>query len=133
MTSTGIPSLNVLWGKSKAGPAGGYRVNLLLQHLLDTAAVGELIWDRFLAPGVRVRIDDSCDGHGRVLFTLLCGLHDVGKASPAFQSKVPELAERVRAAGLTWGHLDTRDRRWHHTLAGAVIIERVLQDRKSVV
>lgn len=121
-----MPSLSVLWGKSKAGPDGNRRVNLLLQHLLDTAAVGELIWDRFLAPGVRARIDESCDGHGRVLFTLLCGLHDVGKASPAFQSKVPELAERVRAAGLTWGHLDAQDRRWHHTLAGAVIIRRAL-------
>lgn len=117
----------MLWGKSKAGPDGDCRVNLLLQHLLDTAAVGELIWDRFLAPGVRARIDGSCDGHGRVLFTLLCGLHDVGKASPAFQSKVPELAERVRAAGLTWGHLDARDRRWHHTLAGAIIVRRVLE------
>ena len=117
----------MLWGKSKAGPDGNCKVNLLLQHLLDTAAVGELIWDRFLAPGVRARIDDSCDSRGRDLFALLCGLHDVGKASPAFQSKVPELAERLRAAGLTWGHLDAWDRRWHHTLAGAVIIQRVFE------
>jgi CRISPR-associated endonuclease/helicase Cas3 len=121
------PGLGVLWGKSKAGPEGDCRVNLLLQHLLDTAAVGELIWDRFLAPGVRARIDESCDGRGRTLFTLLCGLHDVGKASPAFQSKVPALAERVQAVGLTWGHLDSHDRAWHHTLAGAVIVRRVLE------
>jgi CRISPR-associated endonuclease/helicase Cas3 len=122
----GNPALSVLWGKSKAGPCGASRVNLLVQHLLDTAAVGELIWDHFLAATVRARIDLSCGGRGRAFFTLLCGLHDVGKASPAFQSKVPELAGRVRAAGLTWSHLDARARAWHHTLAGAVILRRVL-------
>jgi hypothetical protein len=35
-------ALGVLWGKSNAGPEGNARANLLLQHLLDAAAVGEL-------------------------------------------------------------------------------------------
>lgn len=40
--------LGALWGKS-AKRAGG-RANLLLSHLLDTAAVAELIWDRYFGP-----------------------------------------------------------------------------------
>jgi CRISPR-associated endonuclease/helicase Cas3 len=112
----------VLWGKSKAGDS----VNLLLQHLLDTAAVAELLWDRFLAPGIKNKIDGCCGGRGRSLFALVCGLHDVGKASPAFQAKVPSLASAVRATGLGWSELNSQARAWHHTLAGAVIFRRVL-------
>src|SRR5215475_241812 len=117
------PALGVLWGKSNAQGS----VSLLLQHLLDAAAVGELMWDRFLAPAVRGRVDGCCGGRGRSLLALLCGLHDVGKASPAFQAKVPELGLRVRATGLGWRELDGASQRWHHSLAGAVVVRRALR------
>ena len=116
-------ALGVLWGKSDADGS----MNLLLQHLLDAAAVGELMWDRFLPPTVTGKLDDCCDGRGRAVLALLCGLHDVGKASPAFQAKAPELAARVREAGLVWRALDARSQRWHHTLAGAVVVRRALK------
>ena len=98
----------VLWGKSSA--VG--RPNLLLQHLLDAAAVGELIWDHYLADGVRRQLDGCCGGAGRALLGLLCGLHDVGKATPAFQSKNVDLAEAVRLGGLTWKPLSLASRGW---------------------
>jgi CRISPR-associated endonuclease/helicase Cas3 len=112
-------ALAVVWGKSDADGLP----HLLLGHLLDTAAVGELVWDRFLAPTVRDRLDDCSDGRGRSLFALLCGLHDVGKATPAFQSKDDGLAAKVRGVGLEWRSL-TRDETaaWHHAKAGAVIV-----------
>ncbi|MGH3833074.1 MAG: CRISPR-associated endonuclease Cas3'' [Pseudonocardiaceae bacterium] len=115
-------ALSVLWGKSNAHGS----MNLLLQHLLDTAAVAELMWDRFLAPVIKNKIDACCEGRGRSFFALVCGLHDVGKASPAFQAKAPALAEPVRAAGLSWRNLDRCAKGWHHTLAGAHILSRVL-------
>jgi CRISPR-associated endonuclease/helicase Cas3 len=89
--------VGVLWGKSSA--AG--RAHLLVAHLLDTAAVAEVMWSGFLAPSVRSAWDDATDGRGREVFTVLCGLHDVGKASPAFQVKAPALAAAVQSAGLT--------------------------------
>jgi CRISPR-associated endonuclease/helicase Cas3 len=118
-------AIGMLWGKSNAGG----RPHLLLAHLLDAAAVGELVWDRYLAPGLRDRVDACCDGEGRSLFVLLCGLHDLGKASPAFQGKVPELAAGVRSVGLDWpADLPAEAaRRWHHTLAGAFAAQRVLR------
>ncbi|WP_240724191.1 CRISPR-associated endonuclease Cas3'' [Frankia sp. B2] len=105
-------------------------MHLLLGHLLDTAAVGELVWDRFLASTIRDRLDDCSDGRGRSLFALLCGLHDVGKATPAFQMKDEGLAQRVRAAGLGWrGVTPQQGRQWHHARAGAVIVQRAFVDR----
>jgi len=118
-------ALAVVWGKSKAPES----MHLLLGHLLDTAAVAELVWDNFLSPAVRRFLDDCCEGRGRSLFALLCGLHDVGKATPAFQMKDTGLADRVRAAGLDWGHLTvTQSRRWHHSRAGAVIVKHRLRE-----
>ena len=119
-----VRALGALWAKSDADGTP----NLLLQHLLDTAAAAELIWDHFLAAAMRGRIDMCCGGRGRDLFAMLCGLHDVGKASPAFQSKAPELAARVNEVGLTWRALDRASQQWHHSLAGAVILRRVLPE-----
>ena len=109
-------------GKSKAGGS----THLLIAHLLDSAAVAGLMWDRYLAASVRANLDRLTGGReGRVVLSLLCGLHDVGKATPAFQSKDPGLAEAVRAAGYGWSpRMNPRD--WHHTLAGARIVRAAL-------
>ncbi|MWK34611.1 CRISPR-associated helicase Cas3' [Actinomadura sp. J1-007] len=117
----------VLWGKS-AGRAGG-RSNLLLQHLLDTAAVAELMWDHYLAPSVRRMLDGVAgDGGGRLLFAWLCGVHDFGKATPAFQHMDAAGAARVLGAGLSWDrHMVTRYR-WRHDRAGGALIQRYLTD-----
>ncbi|MFE3205970.1 CRISPR-associated helicase Cas3' [Embleya sp. NPDC059237] len=116
--------LGVLWGKS-AGKAGG-RVNLLLSHLLDTAAVAELIWDRFLAPSTRRTLDESAGGEtrGKRLFCWLCAVHDVGKATPPFQQMDRAGSLAVRAAGLGW-RKEAGPRQWRHDRAGG----RVLIDR----
>jgi len=114
--------LSVLWGKSDAGGSP----NLLLQHLFDTAAVAELIWEHYLSPGTRRWLDACSAARGKHLYALLAGLHDVGKASPAFQAKVPDLARRVQDAGLSWKRLDKDSAAWHHTGAGAVILRTVL-------
>lgn len=113
----------VLWGKSNA--AG--MMNLLSQHLLDAAAVAGLIWDRYLASSVKTHLDRCCDNSGREFFALMCALHDVGKASPAFQSKAPQFLESLRAAGLACQLTKSEQRSWHHTLAGAVVVRRVLK------
>ncbi|ASO22338.1 CRISPR-associated helicase/endonuclease Cas3 [Actinoalloteichus hoggarensis] len=123
--------LGTLWGKSKE-KAGG-RTNLLIAHLLDTAAVGELIWDHFLAPSTRALLDEVAGGpgRGRRLFAWLCGIHDCGKATPSHQRLWPEGARAVRAAGLTWQESDIARLRWRHDKAGGNILRRYLGDRSA--
>lgn len=120
--------LGALWGKS-AGRAGG-RANLLLSHMLDTAAVAELIWERYLADAVRrqVAVLGGSTDAGRRLFVWLCGVHDLGKATPAFQFMDRDGADAVRRAGLSWDEHAVKARRWRHELAGATVLRRLLQD-----
>lgn len=115
----------LIWAKSDAGG----RPHSLIGHLLDTAAVAEIIWDEFMAPITRRLLDDACDGHGRETYVLICGLHDIGKATPEFQRKCPELAEslseylpiKLSSAG--------PDKEWHHTRSGSLFLEHLLDDR----
>ncbi|MGB4780265.1 CRISPR-associated helicase Cas3' [Microbacterium sp.] len=74
----------------------------LHQHLADTAAIAGRLWDQWLAPAVRqLIVDDVGDASAaRGLAVWLAGVHDVGKASPAFAVQVPRLAEDMRLLGL---------------------------------
>ncbi|MBC7526155.1 MAG: CRISPR-associated endonuclease Cas3'' [Chthonomonadaceae bacterium] len=83
-----------LWGKTdRQLPASSTNFHPLLFHLLDVAYCAEVLWSRLppslkrrMAQAVRMSEEDA----GR-LFVLLAGLHDLGKAFPGFQKKVPEL------------------------------------------
>lgn len=62
-----------LWGKST--DYGAERPHLLLQHLYDTLAVGELIWDEYLGDPMRSALDASTAGRGRQFFAFARGGH----------------------------------------------------------
>ncbi|MDI5964916.1 CRISPR-associated helicase Cas3' [Streptantibioticus silvisoli] len=125
-----VAALGALWGKS-AEKAGGV-MNLLLSHMLDTAAVAEVVWDRFLAPSTKASWDEVAGGvgRGRGLFAWLCGVHDCGKATPAFQWQWAVGAAGVRAAGLAWPEAFVAKwaRWWRHDRAGGFILARVLRE-----
>jgi CRISPR-associated endonuclease/helicase Cas3 len=102
---------DALWGKW--GDQGDGRSPLpLLAHLLDTAALGSEIWDRWCsAPVRRAAALLLADGDERLAgerFAVLAGLHDCGKADPIFQgrqrwrdrSRFDEHAARLAGLGL---------------------------------
>jgi CRISPR-associated endonuclease/helicase Cas3 len=119
-----VRQLGVLWGKS-AAKAGG-RMNLLVCHLLDTAAVAEQIWDQYLSLSTKAMVDRVAggSGRGRAFFAWLCGVHDCGKATPAFQRMDEPGAQAVQQAGLAW--VAKPQQRWRHDQAGGKLIRHVL-------
>ncbi|WP_229925935.1 CRISPR-associated endonuclease Cas3'' [Streptomyces longispororuber] len=117
-----------LLGKT-AEYAGGTE-NLLLSHMLDTAAVAERVWDGFLARATRDMLDRTAGGtgKGRGLLMWLAALHDLGKATPAWQGKYPSAAKRVREAGLTWHEPTVKRYPWAHERAGGFLLRRFLTE-----
>ncbi|MFJ4090996.1 CRISPR-associated helicase Cas3' [Kitasatospora sp. NPDC089913] len=119
--------LGALWGKS-AGKAGG-TVNLLLSHMLDTAAVAEVVWDHYLPQVTRRQLDAVAGGpgKGRRLFSWLCGIHDLGKATPAFQRIDAAGEAAVRRAGLSWDKYAVKNTTWRHDKAGGRLLRLLLE------
>jgi len=74
-----------VWAKLGDGEDG---VHPLACHLIDAGVVAQQMWSKVLAPSTRARI---AEGLGLTLpetsaaIALLAALHDLGKASPAFQ------------------------------------------------
>ncbi|MEV8034785.1 CRISPR-associated helicase Cas3' [Streptomyces sp. NPDC086182] len=101
----------------------------------DSAAVAGLLWDEWLPVGVRRLIAEVLpegEADGRKLAVWLAGVHDIGKATPAFACQVDQLADVMRAQGLEMRSRQAMgpDRRLApHGLAGQVLLGEWLQER----
>lgn len=83
-----------LWGKLSAD---GEHWLPLVTHLTDTAETAALIWDEWVPLHVRRTVekdfretglnDEESSDYARKVFRFLAASHDIGKASPIFQSK----------------------------------------------
>lgn len=86
-----------LWAKS--GDEFGWLS--LPQHMRDSARIAGLLWDDWVAPGVKHRLREDLDASDDTMRTVvmwLAGSHDVGKADPLF---IDVLAERPEFAHLS--------------------------------
>ncbi|MFI0818282.1 CRISPR-associated helicase Cas3' [Streptomyces sp. NPDC021098] len=106
----------------------------LWRHMEDSAAVAGLLWDQWLPDNVRTLIARMLPGgldDGRRLAVWLAGVHDIGKATPAFACQVEQLAYAMHEQGLEmktqrqWG---TDRRMAPHGLAGQLLLAEWLED-----
>ncbi|MFC8247906.1 CRISPR-associated helicase Cas3' [Streptomyces chartreusis] len=101
----------------------------------DSAWVAGRVWDGWLAASVRGLIAAPLPGgeaDGRRLVVWLAGVHDIGKATPAFACQVDSLAEAMRVVGLEMrSHQGMGpDRRLApHGLAGQLLLGEWLEER----
>jgi CRISPR-associated endonuclease/helicase Cas3 len=85
----------------------------LLCHLVDVAVVAQAMWRGVLPPRARRRFADALgvdeEAAGRWI-AFWAGLHDLGKASPAFQLQTRDslIEARLRRAGLSCRAADAR-------------------------
>ncbi|MFE5406438.1 CRISPR-associated helicase Cas3' [Streptomyces sp. NPDC056580] len=107
----------------------------LWRHMEDSAAVAGRLWDEWLPLSVRGLIADPLPGGlvaARRLVVWLAGVHDIGKATPAFACQVEQLAQVMRGHGLEMRSREAMgaDRRLApHGLAGQVLLGEWLQER----
>ncbi|PWI44506.1 CRISPR-associated helicase Cas3' [Streptomyces sp. ICBB 8177] len=103
--------------------------------MADSGAVAGLLWDRWLPEQVRRRLVEVLPGgeaDARSLAVWLAGVHDIGKATPAFACQVDGLADGMRAVGLEMPYRREmgQDRRLApHGLAGQLLLEEWLEER----
>ena len=94
------PLYQLLWAKAdrKTG-----RMHPLICHMLDVAVVALALWNEVLTDGIRKQFANALgldtEATGRLL-AFWAALHDLGKASPAFQRQVKPLEAALSAAGL---------------------------------
>lgn len=94
--------LQTLWAKT--GQEG--QTHLLIYHLIDVAEVAYLLWENALGAVTCTLVSQALglpeEPAGRFL-TFVVGLHDLGKASPAFQRKHEPIMPQLREQGLPFG------------------------------
>ncbi|MET8806901.1 CRISPR-associated helicase Cas3' [Streptomyces sp. NPDC004546] len=101
----------------------------------DSAAVAGRLWDEWLPLSVRRLIATVLPGgevDARRLVVWLAGVHDIGKATPAFACQVEQLAQVMRGQGLEMRSRQAMgaDRRLApHGLAGQVLLGEWLEER----
>lgn len=107
-----------LWAKYERQSG---RYHLLVYHLLDVASVALVMWQQVVSAGQRqwlanlLGLDEESTGR---FIAFLAGLHDIGKATPSFQSKAKEL----------YGRFTTQSTLYDvpHGVLSTVILEKLL-------
>ncbi len=71
---------------------GSYTWLPLYVHLEDTYEVAMLLWEHWLSDGVKKRLAEACGGmrFAKMILGLVALLHDAGKATPDFVTKILE-------------------------------------------
>ncbi len=102
----------------------------LICHMIDTTMVSKILWSEVLQPPVKERLckalNISCaDAEYWVPF--LCGIHDIGKATPDFVGLWNDRAEIFHKAGYFFPEVKY-ERRLHHGIATGMILHDILPE-----
>ncbi len=121
-----------LWGKTRREGEKGDPIHALVYHMLDVAAVAEALWDAF-GPARRsalVRLTSLSPASCRRLLAYLCSLHDLGKASPAFQLLHEPAVAVLRNAGLSLP-LQGSERCYHGVVTAHTLAEHLVRSYET--
>lgn len=127
--------LDVLWAKLPRGGQEGSGFHPLLAHMIDVAQVTQILWREALplaasrAIGEELGVPPELAGGWVALWA---GLHDLGKASPAFASQNGAAWERIRRAGFVCPRTPAKPREAPHGTVTAVALPSVLTERLHV-
>lgn len=115
----------------------------LYVHMSDSAAVASHLWDEWVPQGTKDVLSRDFDGDSdlsRKVLLFLAGVHDIGKATPVFQSIPITHSPGVEDASLSWKprnaglpfpptvFVNTREPT--HSIAGQLILQSYLQKKR---
>lgn len=122
----------VLWAKTGGGEERALWSPLYV-HMGDSAFVARKLWSEWLPDSIRRYVSSFVDDDETAAETLvvwLAGIHDIGKAAPGFQYKVPERAEPVEETGLQVPSRHMITRTLSHAYMGEAVLEEWLDSRE---
>ena len=144
-TSTGLnvlsPRALSVWAKSKVRPNEDMQWLPLAVHMHDSGSIASILYTSWFCESQLAVLrdclrpafpgsDDGClDKVAEVLATFMTAIHDIGKATPAFSSKVETLDLTMASHGLRHGYIDQIDQRQlPHGLAGEFALGNWLEN-----
>lgn len=117
---------DVLWAKKPQNNDEPSEIISLQEHLEQTTIVAEMLWETWLPPLLKSKIDKK-------VFMFLAYAHDIGKASPVFQtdernSLTPQTNEYIRTklikAGFPLKDLYPEKEHTRHELISYAVLKR---------
>ena len=120
-----------LWAKTGSGEERNLWSPLYV-HMGDSACVARKLWSCWLPASVKRCISSFLEDDDEAAETLVCwfaGVHDVGKATPGFQFKVPERAELDEEVGLRVPQSHMVPHPPSHANMGEILLENWLDAR----
>jgi CRISPR-associated endonuclease/helicase Cas3 len=127
--------LDVLWAKLPRGSQQSTGYHPLLAHTIDVAQVARLLWREVLPLAASQTIGQELGVSpeiGGEWVALWAGLHDLGKAAPAFASQNGLAWERIKQAGFACPHAPAKPREAPHGTITAVALPDILTARLSL-
>src|ERR1700726_4506720 len=91
-------SFLVLWAKIEGDVVSGSRFHPLICHMIDVAAIADTLWHHVLSGAMKSGLAEGLqlsEADAGAWVPFIAALHDLGKASPAFQLH-PSLGTELR-------------------------------------
>lgn len=122
--------LKHVWGKAKEielNGEKGFIIHPLICHLIDVAAVAEVLWEDVFTQYIKTQLSHEFFKNEEITkrwLIFFAGIHDLGKATPIFQSRVPELAETLSKYGLNTYSI----KKYHSVLSGEILYQHLISE-----
>lgn len=124
-----LPSL--LWAKAKKAESSWHS---LTSHMIDTLFVTQQLWTQWLTEATKQWLEEPfIDGpvEAYCFFSWIAALHDIGKASPAFQTqvKIPNQLELAEKENLIVSDNLIGKKKAPHSLVSGVVLNKTLKEK----
>ncbi|MGV8049183.1 MAG: CRISPR-associated helicase Cas3' [Anaerolineaceae bacterium] len=122
------PTVFELWAKSSTQNPLSWHP--LIWHLLDASAVAQLLWKHVLSESYKISVASELglsDEDTGTLISFWVGLHDIGKAGPAFQTKNTDRGQRLEQLGYDFPKVIFKTKGFHAT-ATTLILKQIFPE-----